>query len=50
MSVAMVHITVTLMPTALTQMETSHVPANQVSKAPEQPALVSKDSAIAVFI
>ena len=50
MSAALALIIVMPMPTALTQMETSHVPANQVSKAPEQPALVCKDSFNAVFI
>ena len=49
MSVAMVHITVTLMPTALTQMETSRVLANQVFKALEQLVLVSKDSVNELF-
>ena len=42
-SVPLVPITVTPMPTALTQMEPSHVLVSQVSKAPEHPAQVRED-------
>ena len=49
-NVPLVPITVTSMPTALTQMEPSVALANQVSKALERPVLVSKDSVNDVFI
>ena len=43
MSAALALIIVMPMPTALTQMEPSHVLVSQVSKAPEHPAQVRED-------
>ena len=49
MSVPLAPITATLMPTAPTQMDLSLVFANPVSKALEQPALVSNAPAKSLF-
>ena len=50
MSVPMVPITATQMPTAPTLMDPSHVLANQVFKALEHPVWVSEDPVKSTFI